>query len=221
MANASKDPSAFIQKVKPDLMPVTLTETEIQKLFDEFLTIRKQTTTARTESTTSTGATGEPGAAPSKAAVLMEAKLQEALKGIRDIERTTGRLGQLSGNARDVQVLSTSLQQMPEIQEHLKSLLAKSAESADPEATPSLASALLPRLRAFPELVDYLMKAIIDEPPATLKDGGIFREGFSADLDELRQASTLGKQWIADLQEREIERTGVKSLKCERVKERH
>lgn len=79
MANASKDPSAFIQKVKPDLMPVTLTETEIQKLFDEFLTIRKQTTTARTESTTSTGGAGGPSAAPSKAAVLMEAKLQEAL----------------------------------------------------------------------------------------------------------------------------------------------
>lgn len=79
MANKSKDPSAFIQKVKPDLMPVTLTETEIQQMFDEFLTIRKQTTTARTESTTSTGGAGGPSAAPSKAAVLMEAKLQEAL----------------------------------------------------------------------------------------------------------------------------------------------
>ena len=79
MANKSKDPSAFIQKVKPDLMPVTLTETEIQGLFDEFLTIRKQTATSRTESTTSTGGAGGPSAAPSKAAVMMEAKLHEAL----------------------------------------------------------------------------------------------------------------------------------------------
>lgn len=79
MANKTKDPSAFITKVKPDLMPVTLTETEIQKMFDEFLTIRKQTTTARTEQTTSTGGAGGPSAAPSKAAVMMEAKLQEAL----------------------------------------------------------------------------------------------------------------------------------------------
>lgn len=79
MANKSTDPSAFITKVKPDLMPVTLTETEIQKLFDEFLTIRKQTATSRTESTTSTGGAGGPSAAPSKAAVMMEAKLHEAL----------------------------------------------------------------------------------------------------------------------------------------------
>lgn len=139
-------------------------------------------------------------------------KLESALKIIRDIERTSSRLGQLSGNARDLQVLSTSLQQMPEIQEYTKSLLSRAGEPDD-AAAPSLAQRLLPRLRDFPELVDKLQRAIVDEPPATLKEGGIFREGFSADLDELRQASTRGKQWLADLQDREIERTGVKSLK--------
>lgn len=142
-------------------------------------------------------------------------KIQEALKGIRDIERTTARLGQLSGNARDVQVLCTSLQQIPEIQSHLQALVSKKSEpELEEENAPlSLIQALLPRLRTFPELVEFLQKAIVDEPPASLKDGGIFREGYSPELDELRVASTNGKQWIADLQEREIERTGVKSLK--------
>ncbi len=138
-------------------------------------------------------------------------KLQEALKGIRDLERTTGRLGQLSGNARDVQVLCTSLQQVPDLQAHFQALLSKQPETDSESA--SLLQLLLPRLRHFPELVDYLRNAIVDEPPASLKDGGIFRDTFSPELTELRQASTNGKQWLADLQEREINRTGIKSLK--------
>ena len=139
-------------------------------------------------------------------------KFQEALKNIRDIERTTGRLGQLSGNARDVQVLCTSLQQMPEIQAHMQSLIAGEEISGDDEH-PSLLQSLLPRLRAFPELVDYLQRAIVDEPPATLKEGGMFRDDFFPELAEMRLAATQGKQWIADLQEREIARTRIKSLK--------
>ena len=135
-------------------------------------------------------------------------KLQEALRGIRDIERTMGRLGQLSGNARDVQVLSSSLQQMPEIQAHLRSLMERDGSDA-----PALMQSLLPRLRSFPELVDHLQRAIVDEPPATLKEGGIFRADFFPELLEMRLASTQGKQWLADLQDREIARTGIKSLK--------
>jgi DNA mismatch repair protein MutS len=138
-------------------------------------------------------------------------KLQDALKGIRDLERTTGRLGQLSGNARDVQVLCTSLQQVPDLQAHFQALLSKQPE--DDGESASLLQRLLPRLRHFPELVEYLRNAIVDEPPASLKDGGIFRETFSPELTELRLASTQGKQWLADLQEREINRTGIKSLK--------
>ncbi len=138
-------------------------------------------------------------------------QIQAALKGIRDLERTTSRLGQLSGNARDVQVLCTSLQQVPELQAHCGALLAKQPENEN--EAPSRLQSLRPRLRHFPELVDYLRSAIVDEPPVSLKDGGIFRETFSPELTELRQASTLGKQWLADLQEREINRTGIKSLK--------
>ena len=65
----------------------------------------------------------------------------------------------------------------------------------------------------LPDLVATLSKAIVDEPPAVLRDGGIVRDGYDAALDELRAASREGKDWIAGLQEREIARTGIKSLK--------
>ena len=68
-------------------------------------------------------------------------------------------------------------------------------------------------LQELPELVEKLARAVVEDPPMTLKDGGIFRDGFDADLDELRRASRQGKTWITELQEREIASTGIKSLK--------
>ncbi len=77
----------------------------------------------------------------------------------------------------------------------------------------ALAGALAGRVGDFREVSDLLKAALVDEPPATSKEGGIFREGFRPAIDELREASSQGKQWIADLQIREAERTGIKSLK--------
>jgi DNA mismatch repair protein MutS len=134
-------------------------------------------------------------------------KTQEALKAIRDIERTLGRLSQGSGNARDLQALAKSLLRIPEVRDHLEALCGNS------ENHTTLGRELLPNLHPFEELVAVLESALADEPPATIKDGGMFRDGYSSHLDELRSASTEGKQWIADLQAREIERTGIKSLK--------
>lgn len=131
------------------------------------------------------------------------AKLRESLKSIRDIERTLSRLGQAGGNARDLQTLASSLEEVPTLRGHLESLL----------PLPSLAEALIPRLRAFPDFTAHVRQCLVDEPPSSLKDGGIFREGHHPALDELRAASTSGKQWIADLQTSEIARTGIKSLK--------
>jgi DNA mismatch repair protein MutS len=68
-------------------------------------------------------------------------------------------------------------------------------------------------IREMPELATKLNRALVDGPPLALKDGGIFRDGFDAGLDELRQASRDGKNWITELQEREIASTGIKSLK--------
>lgn len=140
-------------------------------------------------------------------------KIREVLKSVRDVERTLGRLGQQSGNARDLQVLTTSLQCIPELRGHLEVLLDNSQTQESPVEPPALLSSLHPRLRDFANLLEALLAAIVEEPPGTLKEGGIFRDGYSAELDDLRSASSKGKQWIADLQEREIARTGIKSLK--------
>src|SRR5206468_8732732 len=77
----------------------------------------------------------------------------------------------------------------------------------------SLAQALQSQLQEMPELAQKLNQALVEDPPMVLKEGGIFRDGFNADLDELRQASRDGKNWITELQEREIAGTGIKSLK--------
>src|SRR5207302_5076468 len=68
-------------------------------------------------------------------------------------------------------------------------------------------------IQAVPGLAERLTHAVVDDPPLGLKEGGIFRDGFDPDLDELRSASRQGKNWIGELQEREIAATGIKSLK--------
>jgi DNA mismatch repair protein MutS len=130
-------------------------------------------------------------------------RCREMLREVRDLERTVGRLSQSTGNARDLAALQTSLAAVPEIKQLLVSL----------GQTGALQTQLASRLHPLPELVAQLEKTLAAEPPATIKEGGMFRDGFHAELDELRRASTGGKDWIAELQEREIERTGIKSLK--------
>ena len=130
-------------------------------------------------------------------------KLRQTLRTIRDIERTASRLSQGSGNARDLKALQLSLEVLPALREDLSSL---------PEATP-LQSSLLTDIREFPDLVGLLSGALVDEPPAQLRDGGIIRDGHSSDLDELRDAARSGKQWIAELQQSERTRTGIDTLK--------
>lgn len=130
-------------------------------------------------------------------------KLRDSLKNIRDIERTTGRLSQGSGNARDLKSLQSSLERIPD----LKSDLSAVAE------TSGLHAQLLNSIEEFPDLVQTLQEALVEEPPAHLKDGGIIRDGHSESLDELRSASRSGKQWIAELQQSERERSGIDTLK--------
>lgn len=131
---------------------------------------------------------------------------REQLKGIRDIERTTSRLSQNSGNARDLMSLLTSLLQIPNLRSHLEALNEQAPED-------EFQTKLLNELHQFPELTALLESALIDEPSASTKDGGIIKDGFNAELDELRSASSSGKQWLAELQETERKRTGIDSLK--------
>lgn len=127
--------------------------------------------------------------------------LRESLGGIRDIERSVSRLSQNSGNARDLAALAVSLSAIPSI----RILINSYGEG--------LLSELGKNLHPLPELTELLQSAIVEEPPPNLRDGGMIRAGFHASLDELKKASTDGKAWIAALQEQEIQRTGIKSLK--------
>lgn len=131
-------------------------------------------------------------------------KLRQSLKGIRDLERIIGRLSQGAGNARDLQSLAFSLEKIPDVRADLEAFVVKGG---------SLPSVLMARLGEFGEMVAYLKTAIADEPPATIKEGGLIREGHDEELDKLRLAARDGKSWLAELQEKERARTGIDSLK--------
>lgn len=133
-------------------------------------------------------------------------RCREVLKGVRDIERSTSRLSQGAGNARDLQALGLSLQQIPRLQQTLLAL-------TDDRTNAPHVVALAASLRDFSSLCDTLQRALADDLPAQLKDGGIIRSGWSADLDELRSLAHDGKNWMAQLQATERERTGIDSLK--------
>ena len=130
-------------------------------------------------------------------------QVRSLLKDIRDLERTSGRLSQGSGNGRDLQMLASSLEIIPGLRTMLETL----------EQDCSQLQSIRTGLRDLNEIAGEIQRAIAEEPPIQIKEGGVFRIGYHETLDELRNASTLGRQWIADLQNREIERTGIKSLK--------
>lgn len=121
--------------------------------------------------------------------------VRDVLKGVFDIERLLGRLSLGTGNARNLVAMKKSLEIIPA----LKSLLGN---------TP-FADSLIP----LPELHLLLDSAINEEAPLSIRDGGMIKPGFNSELDSLRGLSTEGKTFIKNLQEREITRTGISSLK--------
>ena len=149
------------------------------------------------------------------------AAIRAQLKSIRDMERATSRLSQASGNARDLVALKASLQEIPRLKGELQKLIERAsfgkapvvAEERGGLGEPALPLQLQSEIHEMPALTEKLAKALVDGPPLALKEGGIFRDGYDADLDELRRASSDGKNWISHLQEREIAATGIKSLK--------
>jgi DNA mismatch repair protein MutS len=132
-------------------------------------------------------------------------KVHEVMRNIRDIERTVGRLSQAGGNARDLVVLRGAIEQIPELKETVTKICTGSSAR--------LLNEVAEGLHTLPALADLLQKALVDEPPSTTRDGGMFRDGYLQTLDELRDAGNQGKRWIAELQQTAIEQTGIKSLK--------
>ena len=125
------------------------------------------------------------------------------LKSLGDMERLAARVGSERANARDLIALKQALHVIPAIKETLSGLKAE------------LLAGLRDGLRELKSLAEKLDRALVDEPPLSLTEGGLIRAGYDKDLDDLRVISSGGKRWIAELQQKERERTGIQSLKVD------
>jgi len=123
------------------------------------------------------------------------------LKRVGDMERILGRLALRSTRPRDLSRLLDSLATYPELQTELAAIDAP------------LLGQLAKGIRTFPDLVELLDRAVVENPPVVIRDGGVIAEGFDPELDELRNISTNAGQFLIDLEARERERTGISTLK--------
>lgn len=135
-----------------------------------------------------------------KAAVLRES-LRKAIKGIYDLERLVGRVAYGTANARDLVALKQSIARLP----HIVAL--------EGQVKSKYLQLLISDIDPMGDIHTLLEESIVDEPPAGVREGNIIKDGFHEEVDRLREASRHGKQWIAELETKERERTGIRSLK--------
>jgi DNA mismatch repair protein MutS len=138
--------------------------------------------------------------------------LRDLLKRVNDLERLTNRVAQGIATPRDVVAIRASLEVVPKI----ATLLEPTADRRPPTADNSSVvrgqlSAVA--LDACPDLVSLIARAIVPDPPANLNNGGVIAPGYSTELDGIASASKNAKDWVANLERKERERTGIKSLK--------
>jgi DNA mismatch repair protein MutS len=134
-------------------------------------------------------------------APVVRAGLRQQLEGVGDLERLTSRAALGVAHARDLIALRGFLGRLPGLADDLRGLEAALLTTLGEEITP------------LPDLQKLLEDALEDEPPLTLREGGLIREGWNPELRDLKQAAREGKEWIASLEQRERERTGISSLK--------
>lgn len=132
---------------------------------------------------------------------MIRSEIRELLKRVYDMERLASKLVVGNVNARDLLALKASMGQLPYILDLLSDLKTEMCSRIRDE---------IDHMKDIYELID---KAIAEDPPVTITDGGIIRDGYSEEVDTYRRAFTDGKQWIADLEAREREKTGIKNLK--------
>ena len=126
--------------------------------------------------------------------------LRDRLRSLGDLERLTARLATGRGTPRDAAALRETMEQLPGIGRHLQ------------EAQSALIREDVNALNPLPELVEFLMKAIVDSPPATMANGGVIRKGYNDRLDDLRTIASGGKEHILSRQQQERDATGISSL---------
>ncbi|MBC7085888.1 MAG: DNA mismatch repair protein MutS [Methanomethylovorans sp.] len=136
---------------------------------------------------------------------LVRFNLRSHLAFVKDIERLVGRVMYGNSNARDLIALKISLKEVPIF-----------IQSLGDDVSSKIIREIIMELQKFEglgSLVELIDNAIVDEPPLTVREGGMIRAGYNEELDKLKDLSHNGKKWIADFQQKERERTGIKSLK--------
>ncbi len=132
---------------------------------------------------------------------LLRAELRDHLRRVADVERLTSRVSAGTCSPRDLANLRSSLEVIPNLLKTLRSV----------EAPPLVA--LADSMDPLPQIQQLLKEAIVEDPPAHLREGGVIRTGYHEELDRLRKISLEGKDWVARLEQQERERTGIASLK--------
>ena len=136
-----------------------------------------------------------------KRRTLVREELRELLRDVYDIERLVTRVSRGRANARDLLALKNTLDVVPRLKENLD------------DVDSSLLESLREDLDTMEEVRGLIGRAVRDDPPIEVTEGGVIREGFDDELDELRRVENEGREWVASLEKRERERTGIDSLK--------
>ena len=133
--------------------------------------------------------------------IMLRGDLVEALKKVYDIERLAGKMAYGNANARDMITLKNSLYKLPEVKHALSNCQTELLKDINEN---------LDELQDIHKLID---KAIVDDPPMTIKEGGIIKLGYDPEIDTLKTAQIEGKNWLIQLELEEKEKTGIKNLK--------
>ncbi len=132
---------------------------------------------------------------------IIRSEIRESLSKIQDIERLISRVVTGSANCRDLIALKSSFEPIPDILENARKLQS------------TLNSTVTGYIDDMADICDLLERGIIENPPLTIKEGGIIRQGYDENVDMYRKAMTEGKQWLATIEQQEKEKTGIKNLK--------
>ena len=132
---------------------------------------------------------------------MLRDEIREYLHPIYDLERLISRISYKSANPRDMIAFASSLEMLPHIKQVLK------------EFSSPVLMQLEEEMDSLLDISGLIKKAIVDEPPLAQKDGGIIREGYNEDVDKFRRSRTDGKKWLSELEARERERTGIRTMK--------
>ena len=133
--------------------------------------------------------------------LMLRGELSASLKGVYDIERLAGKISYGNANARDLNSLKSSASRLPEI----KKLIANTKSN--------MLRKLYDELDPLEDIFALINKAIVEEPPILITEGGIIKMGYDSEIDELKKAMIDGKTWLVQLEAKEKEETGIKGLK--------